>query len=814
MGRLANDLKLARRLLVKSPAFTAVVVVTLALGIGLNTAVFSAVDAMLLRPLPGVRSPDELVQVFRSHRGGDRYRASSIPHFNDLRERSRDVFSGVAAWSLEYLSLSTSERPQRVLGTMVSANYFSVLGVGAARGRVFTPDEDVGRGAHPVVVLSDAGWRGLFAGDPGVVGRAVVLNGRSYTVVGVTPPAFKGMAPAVAPALWIPLMQLGHVRPGYDGAFDERDNSFVSVVARLRSGVGLGLANDRMAALIAQLGTEHPDYYRDSGINLVPQSKAGNIHPGFRDAQLGLSAVVMAVVGVLLLIACANVANLFLARARGRDREMAVRLSLGAGRGAIARQLLTESLAFAGAAGLAGLAVAWWAIGLVNRVSLPMEVDFRPDLRLSPLVLVFTMLVTVGTGLVFGLIPAFQATRPSLVPALKGEAPAGGPRSRMSRGLVVAQSALSILLLVCAGLFLRSLKAATSIDTGFVSDNLFVAELDPGMQGYARARSEAFYRALAERLAATPSVRAVGLGRHMPMGFSGSAEDVVVPGYAPRPHEDLFMSYNTVSPGYFEAMGIPIVRGRGFTARDDSAAPPALVVNQRFSERFWPGQDALGRTVRMGGRDHTVIGVVPTGKYFSLGEEPTPFMYVAQAQHWRAGMAIFVRTAGAPSAIAATLRSEVAALDPNLPLSNARTMNSHLGIALLPSRLSGAALGVFGLLALGLASVGIYGVVAYSVAQRTREIGIRMALGAAASDAVLLVMRQGLAPVLVGTALGLAGALAVSRLIRSLLYGGSALDPVTFAAVPLVLVGVAMLATWIPARRAAAVDPVLALRQE
>ena len=814
MNSLLNDLRFARRLLVKSPLFTAVVVVTLALGIGLNTAVFSAVDALLLRPLPGVRSPEGLVQVYRSYGGSDQFRSTSIPHFNDLRERSGDVFSGVAAWSMQYFNLSASERPRRVLGVVVSANYFSVLGVGAARGRTFTPNEDVGRGAHPVVVLSDAAWRGLFAGDPGIVGRAVVLNNLSYTVVGVTAPAFKGTMPIVTPTLWVPLMQLGQVVPGQEAAFERRDNNFMNVHARLKPGVGVARARDRMAALLAQLRTEYPDEYQNAGITLVPQSKAGSIHPAVKDAQVGLSAVVMAVVGILLLIACANVANLFLARARSRDREMAIRLSLGAGRAAIARQLLTESLVFAGAAGLAGLAVAWWAIGLANRIPLPMEVDFRPDLRLSPAVLVFALGVTVVTGLIFGLAPALQATRPALVPALKGEVGTGGSRSRMSRGLVVAQTALSILLLVCAGLFLRNLKAAAAIDTGFLSDNVFIAEVDPAVQGYDRARCEEFYRVLTERMSAMPGVRAIGLGRHVPMGLSNSSWDVSIPGYTPAPQEDMSVEYSNVGPGYFEALGIRLVKGRGFTARDDSSAPPVLVVNRRFAERYWPGQEALGRTVRTAGRDHTVIGVVPTGRYQSLGEDPTPFMYAPQAQHWSSFMTVFVRTAGDPSAIAGALRTEVASLDPNLPLANARTMNSHLGIALLPARLVGGVLGVFGLLALGLASVGIYGVVAYSVAQRTREIGIRMALGAAASDAVLLVMRQGLAPVLLGTALGMAGALAASRLIRGVLYGGSGLDPVTFAAVPLALIGVAMLATWIPARRAAGVDPTLALRQE
>jgi len=813
MSSLLNDLKLARRLLVKSPLFTAVVVATLAVGIGLNTAVFSTVDALLLRPLPGVRAPEELVQVYRTYRGGHQYGSNSIPHFNSLRERSGQLFSGVAAFGLEYMNLSASDRPRRVMGSMVSANYFSVLGVGAARGRVFTPDEDVGRGAHPVAVLSDAGWRGLFGSDSSIVGRSVVLNGKSYTIVGVTPPQFKGAVPVLTPTLWVPLMQLADIHPGDEALFDSRGRNNLFVIARLSAGVGIALANDRMTALMAQLRSEYPESYQNSGVDLVLQSQTG-IHPMFRGAQVGLSAVVMAVVGILLLIACANVANIFLARARSRDREMAIRLSVGAGRADLIRQLLTESLVFSFVAGLAGLALALWAMGLVNRIALPMDLDIGADLRLSPSVLVFTLAVTVATGLLFGLAPAFHAARPALVPALKGEAPAGASRSRMSRGLVVAQTALSIVLLVCAGLFLRNLKAATAVDKGFLSDNLYIADVDPGLQGYGRARSEDFYRRLIDRVGAAPGVRAVGLGDRAPLGIGWSDRGVTIPGYTPGPNEYMVIQYITVGPGYFAALGIPVVRGRDFTAQDDTASPYVIVVNERFAERFWPGQDAVGRTVRTAGRDHTVIGVVPTGKYARLGEEPTPFMYLTQAQHWSSGMTVFVRTAGDPSAIAATLRSEVAALDADLPLANARTMNSHLGIALLPARLVGGVLGVFGLLALGLASVGIYGVVAYSVAQRTREIGIRMALGAAASDAVRLVMRQGLAPVLLGTGIGMAGALAASRLVRGVLYGGSALDPVTFAAVPLVLVGVAMLATWIPARRAAAIDPMLALRHE
>lgn len=813
MSNLLNDLRLARRLLVKSPLFTAIVVITLALGIGLNTAVFSAIDALLLRPLPGVRKPDELVQLYRSYRGGMDYGSNSIPHYLDVRERSKGAFAGVASWSFEAMNLSASGRPQRVMGAMVSANYFTVLGVSASRGRTFVASEDSGRGAHPVVVLSDATWKGAFGADPQIVGKDMILNGQKYTVIGVAPAGFKGTIPIVTPALWVPLMQLATIRPGSSESFDRRGNNFMNITARLAPGVTAARANELLKQLTAELTAEHPDDYKDSAISLVLQSEAG-IHPTMKNAQVGLSAVVLAVVAILLLIACVNVANLFLARARDRAREMAIRLSLGAGRRGLVRQLLTESFLFASVSGVAGLAVAWWAIGLANQIRLPMDVDFHPDLSVSPTVLFFTLVVTLVTGILFGLAPAMQATKPSLIPALKGEAPAGGSRSRSNRVLVVAQTALSIMLLVCAGLFLRNLKAATAVDKGFVSDNLLIADVDPGLQGYTRARSEEFYRRISERMLSTPGVRAVGMIDQLPLSLGSSDHSVSIPGYTPSPNESMSIRYSSVSPGYFEAMGIPVIKGRGFNDQDDSTAARAVVVNEQFAKRFWPGKDAIGQTVRVGTRENTVIGVVPTGKYERLGENPTAFMYHAQAQLWRSGMTIVVRTTSSPELLAPQLRSEVSALDADLPLANVQTMNSHLGIALLPARLIGGVLGIFGILGLILASVGIYGVMAYSVAQRTREIGIRMAVGAARSDVIALVMRQGLMVVLVGTAIGMTGAFGLSRLIRGLLYGENALDPITFAAVPALLIVVAMMATFVPALRASAVNPVQALRRE
>jgi predicted permease len=810
---MLTDLRLAFRLLAKSPLFTSVVVLTLALGIGLNTAVFSAVDALLLRPVPGTRAPNELVQLYRTYRGGMIYGSNSIPHYFDVRARSGDTFAGVALWSFEVMNLSAGGRNERAFGVMASANYFSLLGVTAARGRLFLPAEDSGKGAHAVTVLSWGTWKNRFGGDTAIVGQQVILNGQNFTIVGVAPKEFKGSLPIVSPAFWVPLMQFDQVRPGSRGAWDNRGWNSFSLIGRLKPGVTIAQARSAAKALVAGLRTEHPDAYRDSEINLVVESEAG-VHPMFKSAEVGLSSVVMVVVGILLLIACVNVANLFLARARDRAREMAIRLSLGARRSRLLRQLITESLLFAGASGVVGLAIAWWAISLANKITLPIGVNFSPDLRMSPTVLVFTFGVSLATGLLFGLMPALQATKPSLVPALKGEAPAGESRSRTSRGLVVAQMALSIVLLVCAGLFLRDLRAATTLDKGFVSENLIIADVDPGRQGYTRARSEDFYRRFGERIRALPNVRAVGFADRAPLGPGENDSSVEIPGYTPGANENMSLQNSTVAPGYFESMGIPLLAGRAFTAQDDSGAPRRMVVNKRFADRFWPGKDAVGQTVRYNGRDHTVIGVVPTGKYQRLGEAPESFYYLAQAQHWDSGMSIFIRTSNDPETIVAPLRAAVTELDANLPLSDVRTMNNHLGWALLPARLAGTVLGIFGVLGLLLASVGIYGVMAYSVAQRTREIGIRMAIGAAAGDVARLVMRQGLTLVLIGTGIGLAGALAASQLLRGILYGGRVVDPVTFVAVPLVLVAVAALASWLPARRAAGVDPIIALRQE
>jgi predicted permease len=807
-----SDLRHAVRVLLSKPAFAAIAILTLALGIGLNTAVFSAIEAMLLRPLPGVRDSDRLVQLYRSYPGMS-YGSNSVPHYRDIRERATDVFSGVAAWNFQPFSLSTGGQSQRVMGQVVSANYFSVLGVTALRGRTFVNAEDETPGAHPVAIVSYAAWQGMFGGDPEIVGRSITLNGHPYSIVGVLPREFKGAIPMAPPPVWVPLMQLGQIVPDGLARMDRRGSSFMNVVTRLRDGVTVDQARARMKVVVAGMRQEHPNEYEGSDVLLVPQTEAG-IHPTMRGAQVGLSTVVMAVVVMLLLIACVNVANLFLARASDRAREMAIRLSLGAKRSQLIRQLLTESLVFAAISGAAGLLIAWWAIDLANGVRLPMSVAIDPDLRLSVPVLVFTLLLSLITGVLFGLAPALQSTKPALVPALKGATASGGPRSRASRALVVAQMALSIILLASAGLFLRNIRSATTIDKGFESNNLLLAAVDAGLQGYSRTRAEEVYGRLRERLGALPNVRAVALGSVVPLGLSDQQRGITIPGYTPSPNETMAIDYNVVGPGYFEAMGIPLETGRGITVADDSAAQGAVVVNERFARRFFGGASPVGRTVQSNGRDFTIVGLVPDGKYRTLGEDPRAYIYFPQAQMWEASMVVHIRTTDDPAELAPVVRSEVAAIDPNLSVSDIRTMNNHLGIALLPARLAGIVLGIFGGLGLLLAAVGMYGVMSYSVAQRRREIGIRVAIGAARSQVLALVMRQGLRMVAIGTVVGLVGAVAGARLVQGLLYGATGVDALTMVGVPLTLIAVAALAIWIPARRAATIDPMIALRGE
>jgi predicted permease len=811
MARLREDLRFASRMLVKNPTFTAAAVLTLALGIGLNAAVFSAIYATLFQPLPEVRNEGELVQLYRTRPGGELYGSSSIPHYQDLRDRV-DAFGGaVAAWTFVPVNLSVAGQSERVTGDMVSGNYFDVLGAPPALGRGFLRSEARDPGAHRVVVLGHAFWQTRLGGDPSVVGRTLTLNGKAWVVVGVGRKGFKGAMPIVDPQLYVPLMMQRELIPGRD-LIGARDDHFMNVVARLAPGVTEERARLALNAFVLEMGRELPAHYEGTGILMVPQREAG-LHPMLRSAQLSLSVLTMAVVALLLLIACVNVANLFLARAGERRTEIAVRLSLGATRSRIVSQLLTESALFALISGGVGVLLAWGAIRGLNSLTLPVDYPVDFGLTLNWTVLAFTGGVSVLAGVVFGLAPAVQASRPETVTALKGEVSLVlGGRHRLIRALVVAQAALSVLVLVCSGLFIRGLRSATLVDKGFNEENLLLASVDPALQGYDRERTEVFYRNLESGLRALPGVEAVGFAQEVPLSLSSHDQSVDIPGYVPARDEGMSIRYNVVTPGYFEAMQIPLLEGRPFRQTDSRDAPPALIVNRHFADRFWPGANPIGKIVRTAGRDRVVVGVVKTGKYFSLGEAPQDFMYLAGGQVWRSEMTIHLRVREAPESFAPLVRREVRRLEPTMPVADLRTMTAQLGISLFPVRLGGATLGIFGLLAMLLASVGVYGVMAYAVSQRVREIGIRIALGANRRRVIAMIVREGMALVGVGAAFGLVAGLAAGRLMGGLIYGVSPIDPVTFVGVPGVLSAVALAATLLPARRAASVDPMVALR--
>jgi len=814
MNDIWMDLRFSVRMLIKNPMFTFAAVTTLALGIGLNAATFSAVHGILLRPLPGAEDPDELVQIYRAWPGAD-YGSNSIPHYQDLRDRNTEAFENVGAWFFDAFSVSADGRNERVMGMSVSANFFQTYGVEPVVGRAFIPGvEDRDPGAHPVVIISSGFWDSRFGGDPGVIGRTLLINGHPFEIVGVSPPDFNGPMSIAAPPVYVPIIMANVLNPAFN-RIEARGSNMMNAVGRLRDGVTFERAAESVDAMLLQLREEYPESYdAQLGHTLVRQSEAG-IHPTLGAAQMGMGTVMMVVVGLLLLIACVNVANLFLARARDRRREMGIRLSVGAARGRIIQQLLTESLLFSVIAGVAGLGLAYLSISLLAGYRPPIDGPWAMNVQMDSTVLAFTLGISLAAGVLFGMAPALQAANPSTVAAVKGESSGSGGRSRMSSTLVVIQVALSLLLLTSSGLFLRSLQSATRIDPGFDDPaSMAMAAMDPGLQGYEESRSRAFWDRVVDEVSTLPGVTGVGLTLNPQLGLGTSDRGIDVPGYEFAENERSGIHYSYVSEGLLETMGTALVEGRTFTRFDDAESAPVMVVNQRFAERFWPNQSALGKIVQTAGRDWEVVGVVETGKYVSLGEDPLDYMYFPYRTLFRSDMVLVARTGGDPQLLLQQVRDLVRTIDPDLPLYDLRTMEDHMGIALLPARIGGSVLGLFGLLGLLLAAGGIYGVMAYSVAQRRRELGIRVALGADRASVLRLVLGEGMKLALLGTLLGFGTAALASRLVRGLLYDVNPMDPVAFTVVPLTLIAVAALAVYVPARRAASVDPIRALKTD
>jgi predicted permease len=816
MGAIIQDLRYGLRMLAKNPGFTAVALVTLALGIGASTTVFSWIDAVLLRPLPGVERADELVAFENFALNGD-FLTTSYLDYRDYRDNLTSL-AGLAATQLEPLSIGSEEHSQQVWGEMVTGNYFAVLGVKPLLGRVFSPDEyGYKPNGFPIAVISSRLWRSYFNGDPSIVGRTIRVNQHELTIVGVAPPDFRGTFSGLAFDVWIPFMMHPEIQGVGEWMMRDRQTRQLICVARLKPGVTMAQAREEISALALRMSKVNiPE---DVGVvaTVVPIWQG---HAGAQSLLLKPLEILMAVCVVVLLIVCANVANLLLARFTARQREFSVRLALGAGRFRLARQVLTESLVLAAAGAAGGIALAAWMGGALQYMFPPSHFPVALDIRMNGRMLLFTVLACVAAALLSGIVPALQVARTDLNENLKegGRSGSAGASSHRLRGLlVISEISLAIVALVCAGLLVRSFQAARTVNPHFDPDHVLMSRFFISTSGYNLEQRKQFCIRLREKLESEPSVTDVAYSDVEPLGFlSGWWEPLEVEGYVPSTGENMKIFRSVVSPGYFKLMRIPLLEGRDFTEQDEEKKMPVIIVNQTFVRRFFGGRDPIGRKVHGWGEWFTVVGEVKDSKYISLTEAQLPYFYVPFRQVYRAdmGLAYYIRTNTDPSEAIATMRREVRAIDPNVAIVDALPLAEHIVDTLYAEKVAANLLSTLGGLALLLAAVGLYSVMAYSVTQRTHEIGIRMALGAKSADVLKLVVSQGFALTLIGIVAGLAASLAMGRLLVSFLYGTSATDPTTFIAVSALLAGVALLASYIPARRATKVDPMVALRYE
>jgi predicted permease len=808
---VSQDIRFGARMLWKNPGFTVAVVLSLALGIGANATVLCWLQNIVLRPLPGVARAEEMA-VTTTMAGTTMWEGLSLPDLKD-QAKLKDVFAGVIGSTLTPACLTADGRAEWLCGQMVTANYFDVLGVRPLQGRAFLPEEDGQPGGHPVLVISEGFWKRRFGSDPSVIGRTVDLNRHRFTIVGVAPSAFRGTLNGVRCDFWMPLTMCQVV--GNFGSLEDRNPRWLQTQARLQPGVSLAKAQAALDTLGAQLAQAYPDSNKEIRLRVLPLWKSPY---GGQSLLLPVLCLLLAVSLGVLLIVTVNVANLLLARAVRRRKEIAVRIALGAGRARLIRQMLTESLMLALLGGVLGVALAGWMAGLI-RCFLPnsfLPLGFALGMGSQVLGLVFAL--TVATGVFFGLVPAWRISRPRLNEVLKEGGRTSGaatPHHRLLNGLVVAQIALALVLLVSAGLCARGLQKAHRIELGFDPGHLLYAGLSIGMNGYTEASGKVFYRELQQRLASVPGVEEVALGNNYPLGFSsGSTWGVEVDGYPRQPNENTDVSFAVISPRYLATLRIPLLDGRDFTDRDDEKVPKVAIINEAMARRFWSGQNPLGRKFKASGRSWTVVGIVKTGKYRALDESARGFFYMPYMQGGDLDLSLCVRTAGDPAAMATVLRQEIRKLDPGVEPWGALPMADYIQPAFFAQQIASNLLALLGLIALALAAIGVYGVVAYAVSQRTGEFGIRMALGAQTRDVLRLVILQGLRLAAIGVLAGLVLAAAVTRLLAQFLFGVSPFDAVTFVAVAVLLVLIALLACWLPARRAARVDPMTALRCE
>jgi putative ABC transport system permease protein len=822
-----QDLRFGVRMLLKHKGLAAVAVLSLGVGMGANVAIFSLTEAFLWRGLPAA-DHDRLFTVIRGDGSGQ---PLSYPDYLDYRDRNH-VFSGIAAIDRATLAFGNGEGSEVVVGEFVTGNYFDVLGVSMAQGRAFSLEEDRTPGASPVTVVSYDFWQRRFGGDPQLVGKKITFNNQSFTVIGITAAGFVGAFVPTRAEVWVPMTMRALGKPGDTPELSDRQLALLSAIAQLKAEVSPAQAEAELETINRQLQQSYPApnrfnpdawaFQQSRRLWLAPVQ--GTIFRNLRRMTAVAATLATAVASLVLLIACANVANLLLARGAARQKEMAIRLAVGASRARLIRQLLTESLLLAVASGMAGLFLSYIIIQLFiaympsNAWSLS-TADLRAYFRPGVSALGYMLLLSILTSLFFGLVPALATTKHTLVSKLKDEGIGGRQRFALRNLLVVAQVALSLMLLVCAGLFIRSLRNVQGINPGFDTRHGLVMTIDLGMLLYSEERVPHFQEQLVERLNHVPGVIGVTLADYFPLvGGQWNGLPIAIEGQPPPANNQPMAAVQRVDSRYFETMGIPLLSGRSFTAADTASSEHTVIVNRTLARRYWPNAkqlgDLLGQRIRVGPYQLIIVGVAGDGKYLRLGETQREGIWVPLAQANRAAFQVVVRTTAETPAIVSAIRREVAALDPNLPIQDLRTLREKVAELLWPTRLGVAFVTVLGGLGMLLAAIGLYGVMSYAVVQRTREIGVRMALGAQAHNLLGIVVGDGMRLTIIGMVMGLAGAWAVTRLLASLLYEVSASDPLTFAGVPLVLAAVAWLACYLPARHATKVDPLAALRHE
>jgi len=810
-----QDLRFAARMLRKNPSFTTVAVLTLALGIAANTTVLSWISATLLNPIPGVAHTSDLVTVMRGDRTDHPTPPFSYPDLRDLSERTQ-TFSGLLGYHDDYMSLTGVAKPERIYGALTTANYFDVLGVHPILGRAFLPEEGTLRAGAAVIVIGYAVWQNHFAGDPQIVGKTIQINRHPYTVVGVAPRDFTGCAPGLRTELWIPVSMdrdvWGADRPARRGTF------WLNVLGKLRPGVTKNQAETELNLLMRGIVERFPEDHRDSPneISLDPLWRSPF---GINVYLYKTLPMLLGLAGVLLLLACANVASLLLVRSVGRRREIAIRLGMGASRQQIIRQFLIESLLLGLLGGTAAIVITVWTSRSIVAFFPPSSLPLTHDAHIDQRVLFVTIAVSILAAIIFGIFPALRSSSLPVQSVLKEEATSVSltlHKSRLLSGLVVAQISLSLVLLVCAGLFTRSLQKAQQSDPGFEASHLLLTSYELSPAGYTRATGAAFDRQVLDRLSALPGVESVTLADFSPLSFSIHSDYLQIEGYVPQPYESMEISRAIVGPNYFRTLRTSVISGREFTAADTAESQLVAVVNQAFVDRYWPGANALGKQVTDGGDRFTVVGVARNAKYRLLTSPTEPVIYLPNYQAYSPthDTTIHLRTTGDPRTMASSVEETIHQLNPELPLFNVNPLSVTMQLGTLFGRVAATFAASFGFLAMVLAAVGVYGVVAYTTRQRAREVGIRMALGAEKGDIYRLVLGQGFRLTLAGLVVGTALGLAFTRLLKAQLFGVSETDAITFASVGLLLAVVALLACHIPARRATRVDPMVALRYE